>query len=155
MNLREFVNLLEEKGRLQRVTKEVDPVYEVAALMEDADDRPLYLENVKGSILPCITNICSSRELVALGLECTPNEVLGKISKAVIESKTPDVKEAKGYKEIEASLEDHFADCPPCIAFVNTYKSTTRLCKDTLKSNDIPDAVKSRLKEFVDKNKNT
>ena len=38
MNLREFVNLLEEKGRLQRVTKEVDPVYEVAALMEDAGD---------------------------------------------------------------------------------------------------------------------
>ena len=57
--------------------------------------------------------------------------------------------------EIEASLEDHFADCPPCIAFVNTYKSATRLCKDTLKSNDIPDAIKSRLKEFVDKNKNT
>ena len=57
--------------------------------------------------------------------------------------------------ETEASLEEHFADCPPCIAFVNTYKSTMRLCKDTLKSNDIPDAVKSRLKEFVDKNKNT
>ena len=105
MNLREFVDLLEEKGRLQRVTREVDPIYEVAALMEDAGDRPLYLENVKGSILPCITNICSSRELVALGLECAPDEVLGKISKAVRESKTPDVKEATGYKEIEASLE--------------------------------------------------
>ncbi len=105
MNLREFVDLLEEKGRLQRVTKEVDPVYEVAALMEDAGDTPLYLENVKGSILPCITNICSSRELVALGLECAPDEVLEKISKAIRETKTPDVKEAKGYKEIEASLE--------------------------------------------------
>ena len=34
--------------------------------------------------------------------------------------------------EIEASLEEHFADCPPCIAFVNTYKSVTRLCKDHL-----------------------
>ena len=105
MNLREFVDLLEEKGKLKRITKEVDPVYEVAALMEEAGDRPLYLENVKGSILPCITNICSSRELVALGLECAPDEVLGKISKAVRENKTPDVKEAKGYKEIEASLE--------------------------------------------------
>ena len=29
MNLREFVDLLEEKGRLKRITKEVDPVYEV------------------------------------------------------------------------------------------------------------------------------
>ena len=57
--------------------------------------------------------------------------------------------------EINASLEEHLADCPPCVAFVNTYKSVTRLCKTTLQSKDIPDAVKSRLKEFVDKNKNT
>ena len=57
MNLREFVDLLEEKGRLKRITKEVDPVYEVAALMDEAGDTPLYLENVKGSIIPCISNI--------------------------------------------------------------------------------------------------
>ena len=106
MNLREFVDLLEEKGRLKRVTKEVDPVYEVAALMDEAGDTPLYLENVKGSVIPCITNICSSRELVALGLECAPNEILGKISKAVREGKTPDTVSADNYKEIEPSLVD-------------------------------------------------
>ncbi len=105
MNLREFVDLLEEKGRLKRVTKEVDPVYEVAALMDEAGDTPLYLENVKGCVIPCITNICSSRELVALGLECAPNEILGKISKAVREGKTPDTVSADNYKEIEPSLE--------------------------------------------------
>ena len=53
--------------------------------------------------------------------------------------------------EINASLEEHLEDCPPCIAFVNTYKSTTQLCRTTLKSNEIPDIVKKRLKEFVDK----
>ena len=105
MNLREFVDLLEKKGRLKRITKEVDPVYEVAALMDEAGDTPLYLENVKGSILPCITNICSSRELVALGLECAPNEILGKISKAVREGKNPNVVKADDYKEIDPSLE--------------------------------------------------
>ena len=42
MNLKEFVDLLEKNGKLKRVTKEVDPVYEVAALMEDAGDTPLY-----------------------------------------------------------------------------------------------------------------
>jgi len=56
--------------------------------------------------------------------------------------------------EINSSLEEHFADCPPCIAFVNTYKSTSRVCKATLTSNEIPDSVKNRLKEFVDKNNN-
>ena len=43
----------------------------------------LYLENVKGSILPCITNICSSRDLVALALECEPSEIMSKISGAI------------------------------------------------------------------------
>ena len=57
--------------------------------------------------------------------------------------------------ETNASLEEHFADCPPCIAFVNTYKSASRLCKATLTSNEIPDSVKNKLKEFVEKNNNT
>mgnify|MGYP000016920581 CR=1 FL=1 len=55
--------------------------------------------------------------------------------------------------EVNASLEEHLEDCPPCIAFVNTYKSTTRLSRTALKSNEIPDIVKERLKEFVDKKK--
>ena len=55
--------------------------------------------------------------------------------------------------EVRASFEDHFEDCPPCIAFLNTYKATIYMSQTTLKSNDIPDIVKERLKEFVDKNK--
>jgi anti-sigma factor RsiW len=55
--------------------------------------------------------------------------------------------------EVHASLEDHFKDCPPCIAFLSTYKATIHMSRTTLKSNDIPDIVKERLKEFVDKNK--
>ena len=56
-------------------------------------------------------------------------------------------------EEVHASLEDHFEDCPPCIAFLNTYKATIHMSQTTLKSNDIPDIVKERLKKFVDKNK--
>lgn len=106
MNLKEFVDLLEQEGKLKRVTKEVDPVYEVAALMDEAGDTPLYLENVKGSVLPCITNICSSRELVALALECAPNEIISKISNAINDLKEPITKEVKQYKEIEPSLDN-------------------------------------------------
>lgn len=56
--------------------------------------------------------------------------------------------------KVSSSLEEHFQDCPPCIAFVNTYKSTTDLCRTTLKDVDIPEAVQARLKEFIEKNKN-
>ncbi|MCH8157257.1 MAG: zf-HC2 domain-containing protein [Nitrospinae bacterium] len=55
--------------------------------------------------------------------------------------------------KVSASLEEHFEDCPPCIAFVNTYKSTTHLCRTTLKNVEIPEVVQARLKEFIEKNK--
>jgi anti-sigma factor RsiW len=50
------------------------------------------------------------------------------------------------------SLEEHFQDCPPCIAFLNTYKSTSKICRDTLGTIEIPDIVKSKLQEFLKEN---
>jgi predicted anti-sigma-YlaC factor YlaD len=47
------------------------------------------------------------------------------------------------------SLEEHFQDCPPCIAFLNTYKSTTKIWRDTLGTIEIPDVVKSKLQAFL------
>ena len=52
MNLKEFVDLLEKNGKLKRVTKEVDPVYEVAALMEAVSYTHLRAHETK-EILHC------------------------------------------------------------------------------------------------------
>jgi len=46
-------------------------------------------------------------------------------------------------------LDEHFEDCPPCISFLNTYKSTTELCRDTLGKIEIPEAVQSRLLDYL------
>ncbi|OGW17348.1 MAG: hypothetical protein A3K09_06245 [Nitrospinae bacterium RIFCSPLOWO2_12_FULL_47_7] len=54
--------------------------------------------------------------------------------------------------KVAGSLEEHFQDCPPCIAFLNTYKTTTRLCRETLNQEKIPDIVQVKLKEFIDTN---
>ena len=51
------------------------------------------------------------------------------------------------------SLEEHFEDCPPCIAFLNTYKSTTLLCRDTLNQIEIPDEVRHTLQSFLKEHK--
>ena len=64
-----------------------------------------------------------------------------------------DYLEGKLSPNIRTSLEEHFEDCPPCIAFFNTYKSTTQICQSVLKETEIPDIVKEKLKEFVEKNK--
>lgn len=48
-----------------------------------------------------------------------------------------------------ASLEDHFKDCPPCVAFLETYRQTSNLCRKTLTAVEIPEPVKEKLREFV------
>ena len=42
-------------------------------------------------------------------------------------------------------LEEHFEDCPPCIAFLNTYKATTKICRETLNQEKIPEAIRDGL----------
>lgn len=54
--------------------------------------------------------------------------------------------------QISSSLEEHFQDCPPCIAFLNTFKTSTNLCRETIRQVDLPEMVQIKLKEFVDQN---
>tara|TARA_Y100001936_G_scaffold107501_1_gene105619 strand:- start:2536 stop:2775 length:240 start_codon:yes stop_codon:yes gene_type:complete len=42
-------------------------------------------------------------------------------------------------------LEEHFEDCPPCIAFLNTYKATSKICRENLNQIEIPEAVRNTL----------
>ena len=56
-------------------------------------------------------------------------------------------------QETSKSLEEHFEECPPCIAFLNTYKSTTTICRDTLNQVEVPDAVREALLKVLKENK--
>ncbi|QPJ64755.1 MAG: zf-HC2 domain-containing protein [Candidatus Nitrohelix vancouverensis] len=55
--------------------------------------------------------------------------------------------------DTHSSLEEHFQDCPPCVAFLNTYKSTTTVCRDTLNQIEMPDMVQEKLREFLKQQK--
>lgn len=52
---------------------------------------------------------------------------------------------------VAKDLDEHFEDCPPCISFLNTYKSASKLARKTLGETDIPDAVKLKLQEYLKK----
>ncbi|MAH17190.1 MAG: hypothetical protein CL960_01640 [Euryarchaeota archaeon] len=104
MNLREFVDLLAESGRLRTISRRVDPKYEVAALMAQAGDTPLLFTNVAGSRMEVVTNICASRELVALGLGCDPSEIMERIATAGDSQAEVPRAEATGYREVEPTL---------------------------------------------------
>ena len=104
MEFRKFVDLLDRKGLLTRIKKPVDVKYEIATIMKLMDGKPLLFENVKGFGMPVIANICSTRELVALGLGIKENEIIKKLSDAIDNPKEPEVVEAKDYEELDADL---------------------------------------------------
>jgi len=104
MNLREFVDTLDKRGLLVRIKRPVDVKYEMATLMKMLDGKPVLFEKVKGFSMPVVANICSSRELIALGLGIKQDEIISKLTKAVDRPKEPKVVKAKDYEEIYVDL---------------------------------------------------
>ena len=48
-----------------------------------------------------------------------------------------------------ADLEQHLAACPGCIQYLRTYRSTVSLL-GSLKDDDLPPELRSRLRAFID-----
>jgi UbiD family decarboxylase len=104
MNFRDFIKTLDKKGLLVRIKRPVDTKYEISTLVKMMNDRPLLFENVKGHSIQVVANICSTRELVALGLGIKPGEIIAKLAHAIENPKEPKVLKASGYKEVPADL---------------------------------------------------
>ena len=73
-DLREFIQLLEEKGQLLRISAEVDPELEITEITDrisKAAGPALLFENVKGSEMPVLINAYGSSQRMAwsLGVE--------------------------------------------------------------------------------------
>ena len=49
---------------------------------------------------------------------------------------------------VRQSMDQHLADCPGCLAFLNTYKQTTHLSTD-LRCEDIPPELQQKLLSFI------
>ncbi|MEC4676298.1 MAG: menaquinone biosynthesis decarboxylase [Nitrospirota bacterium] len=74
MDLRAFIQQLENKGLLVRVKAEVDPILEIAEITDRMCKSPgggkaLLFENVKGSAFPVATNLFGSFQRMCLALE--------------------------------------------------------------------------------------
>ena len=78
-DLRAFIDLLETKGLLKRITAEVSTDLEIAEIMERLiqDGGPAVLfENVKNSSMPVLANLFGTRERCALGLGVAEEEFI-------------------------------------------------------------------------------
>lgn len=85
--MRDFIKKLDKQGKLIRIDRKVDPKFEISSILKKFDGNPVYFSNVKGSGMPVVGGLCSSRELIASGLGTTPEKLMFNVAEA-IERKT-------------------------------------------------------------------
>ena len=104
MELAKFIDVLQEKGLLTRISRPVDPKYEISTLMKMLDGRVLFFDHVKGSTMPMVANVCSTRDLVAIGLGTSREQLIARLTDAIDHPKKARTIEADGYENIGADL---------------------------------------------------
>jgi 2,5-furandicarboxylate decarboxylase 1 len=69
-DLRSFVDLLDERGELVRVGREVEPRFELPALLEQLEQsgKAFIFDNVKGASFPLVGGLLSSTERLGLAI---------------------------------------------------------------------------------------
>ncbi len=100
MSFRDFIEQLEKEGKLIIIEKEVDPKYEIAALLKKAEGNAVKFTNVKGHEIAVVGGVGSSRELIAKALGIEQKEFLFKMADAINNPKKPAVVENARCQEI-------------------------------------------------------
>ncbi len=83
MGFRTFIEQLERRGEVTRVTKPVSTEYEIASLVEALGEKPVYFERVKESVFPVVAGLVSSKDLIARAIGSTKDKLLPKLSAAI------------------------------------------------------------------------
>ncbi|MQA03187.1 MAG: UbiD family decarboxylase [Streptosporangiales bacterium] len=85
-DLRGWLGLLAERGELRRLGSEIDPEYDVAAVLEHADGQyAVAFDDVRGAAFPLAGNTMTSRSHFAVAMGCADIEVVGRIQQALRE----------------------------------------------------------------------
>jgi 4-hydroxy-3-polyprenylbenzoate decarboxylase len=104
-DLRQFIEHLEDKGLLKRITKPVDPHYEMTEISDRtlrAGGPALLFENPIGYQVPVLTNLFGTPERVAIGMGRQDVSELREVGKLMAYLKEPEP--PKGFKDALAKL---------------------------------------------------
>ena len=99
-DLREFIDHLEQKGCLKRITHPVDPAYEMTEISDRtlrAGGPALLFENPIGYDVPVLTNLFGTTERVAIGMGRDHVQELREVGKLLAYLKEPEP--PKGFKD--------------------------------------------------------
>ncbi|MDR0372840.1 MAG: UbiD family decarboxylase [Nitrososphaerota archaeon] len=83
MDLRSFIESLQESGELAKITEPVSTEYELAGIINALGERPVFFESVKESVFPVVAGLVSSKELICRSLGITKEQLLPKLSLAI------------------------------------------------------------------------
>ena len=100
MRFKSFVEQLQKNGELTRIRHEVSTEYELSGIIEALGEKPVIFEKVKGSSIPVVGGLLSSKDLIARGLGITKDQLLQKLSSAIENPVPPDVVETGECQEI-------------------------------------------------------
>lgn len=104
-DLRDFLDLLEQKGELKRINQEIDPYLEMTEIADRtlrAGGPALLFENPKGFDIPVLCNLFGTAKRVAMGMGQEDVSALRDIGKLLAFLKEPDP--PKGFKDFLTNL---------------------------------------------------
>jgi 2,5-furandicarboxylate decarboxylase 1 len=89
-DLRSFIALLRQSGAIHDITKEVDPVHELGAILRacELEGKAALFHRVKGCSIPVVGSVLGSHERIALAAGCS-REQLGDVLEAATRSPLP------------------------------------------------------------------
>ncbi len=105
MIIRDLLELLEKKDLLFRVRREVDRRFELPTIMKMLDGSPVIFESVKGTDMPVVGNLCSSRDLVSMGLGIKRADLTRHLLGSIENPEEPATVDGTEYVEREANLD--------------------------------------------------
>jgi len=91
-SFRELIDWLDGRGELARVSRAVDPVHELTAVLRKTQQGPnvgLLFENVKGSRVPVASNILTHRASIAAALGLNVEDLLAQLAARELSPLTP------------------------------------------------------------------
>src|SRR5690554_3224594 len=99
-DLRDFIDQLEQQGKLKRIQQEIDPNLEMTEIADrtlKAGGPALLFENPKGHDIPVLANLFGTPERVAMGMGQSSVTALRDVGKLLAYLKEPEPPE--GFKD--------------------------------------------------------
>jgi 2,5-furandicarboxylate decarboxylase 1 len=100
LGLRSFIEQLDKKGELTRITKPVSTEYDLASIIEALGEKPVFFENVKESSMPVVAGLVSSKDLIARSIGIKKEQLLPRLSAAIEKPVPPKLVEEGECQEV-------------------------------------------------------